>query len=60
MTENNKAIVVGLGLVGSIALKALKEENYHIVGIDIEDNKSDVLNEFYAVSYTHLTLPTKA
>tara|TARA_B100001996_G_C18649401_1_gene588783 strand:+ start:904 stop:1662 length:759 start_codon:yes stop_codon:yes gene_type:complete len=52
LTENNKAIVVGLGLVGSIALKALKEENYYIVGIDIEDNKSDILNEFYECDVT--------
>ena len=52
MTENNKAIIVGLGLIGSIALKALNEENYHIVGIDLKDNKYDNLNEFYECDVT--------
>ena len=41
-----KVVIIGAGEVGFHVAKALSEENYDITII--------------AVSYTHLTLPTKA
>ena len=58
------AIVTGAGHpdgIGAASAKALRDQGYEVITFDLEgaDHAVDVTDAQQAVSYTHLTLPTK-
>ena len=55
--ENKKVLVIGLAKSGKAAARLLRELKANVV---INDRNSLEDNPDAAVSYTHLTLPTKA
>ena len=53
--------IIGLGVLGSAIAKNFIDKNISISGYDINEKVFDEFksNKIKAVSYTHLTLPTK-
>ena len=57
-----KIAIIGAGAMGSIYASFLAQNNNDVLAIDLwEDHLEAIKNDgLRAVSYTHLTLPTKA
>ena len=57
----NNILIIGLGLIGGSIAKSLHTNNHELNIFAFDQNSSPIsiaMDE--AVSYTHLTLPTKA
>ena len=65
MEKDIKIAVAGTGYVG-LSIATLLSQHHHVTAVDvipekvtlINNRKSPIQDEYIAVSYTHLTLPT--
>ena len=55
--DRTKICVMGLGYIGLPTAALLANKGFEVEGVDINKSIVETIN---AVSYTHLTLPTKA
>ena len=60
MESRYDAIVIGLGPVGSFMALKLEQQGMKVLAIDKEKDIYPLPRAVSTVSYTHLTLPTKA
>ena len=60
----NRIAFIGLGYIGLPTAVAMAQSGSEVVGVDVSREKIEQINNgrspIVAVSYTHLTLPTKA
>ena len=57
-TPGDTVVVMGQGTLGLICTQLLAHNHVHVIATDVDERRLRLAENFGAVSYTHLTLPT--